>query len=93
MIRNAPPKHPDSAKWYWLEWPADELQKATITASTWTAPEGLDIDTDSKNGYRVGVRLSGGVDGEDYIVTNQINTSNSEILHEQITIRIAETGH
>lgn len=93
MIRNAPPKHPDSAKWYWLEWPSEELQKATIVDSSWTSTDGLVIDAQSKDGYRVGVRVSGGVELSDYVLTNQITTNNSEILHEQITIRVRQSGH
>jgi len=93
MIRNAPPKHPDSSKWYWLQWPADELQKAVITSSNWTVPDGLMLDMKMESGYRVGLRLSGGVDGEDYEIVNQIQTNNSETLHEVMIIRCRTSGH
>lgn len=93
MIRNAPPKHPDSVKWYWLEWPAEELQKATIVDSSWTSEAGLQIDAQSRDGYRVGVRVSGGDELSDYVLTNQITTNNSEVLHEQLIVRVRQSGH
>lgn len=93
MIRNAPPKHPVSSKWYWLQWPSDELQNAKILTSSWQVPAGLTLDTEMLSGYRVGVRLSGGVDGEDYSVVNQITTDNSETLHEAVLIRCRTSGH
>ncbi len=93
MIRHAPPKHPQSSKWYWLEWPAEELQKATITDSSWTVPEGLVLDAQEHFGFRVGLRVSGGVEGQNYEVTNQIITDNSETLHESMIIRCRASGH
>lgn len=93
MIRNAPPKHPDSSKWYWLEWSKKELQGALITASTWTLPAGLTADAEQQSGYRVGVRVSGGAEGEDHDLVNQITTDAGETLHETLRLRIRSTGH
>jgi hypothetical protein len=93
MIRNAPPKHPDSTKWYWIEWSADELQNAAVTASSWDLPAGISMDQQSLSGYRAGVRLSGGTDGEKYEVVNTISTDAGETLHETLLIRIRDTGH
>lgn len=93
MIRNAPPKHPDSSKWYWLDWSADELQNATITGSTWTLPAGITKDAEIQSGYRVGIRLSGGALGEAYELLNQITTDSNETLHETLRITISNSGH
>lgn len=93
MIRNAPPKHPDSSKWYWLDWPAKELQSASITTSTWLLPVGITNDAESLSGKRVGIRLGGGTDGQDYNVINEIVTSSGEVLHETLVIRCRTSGH
>jgi hypothetical protein len=93
MIRNAPPKHPASSKWYWLEWSADELQDATITASSWTVPAGLTKDAEMQSGLKVGVRVSGGNEGDSVEVINQITTSDSQTLHQRLQIRINDSGH
>lgn len=93
MIRNAPPKHPDSSKWYWVEWSSDELDGAAITGSTWTAPAGITIDQESLSGYRAGVRLSGGTLGAEYDLVNEITTDAGELLHETLKIRVLESGH
>jgi len=53
-----------------------------ITASTWALPAdltspavGLTKDSDSHNGTATTIWLSGGVDGEDYIITNHVHTN------------------
>jgi len=93
MIRNAPPKHPDSSKWYWLEWPAAELDGATITNSSWQLPTGLVKNDSMLSGRLVGIRLSGGSLDDDLVVWNNITTSSGEDLREALLIRIRETGH
>lgn len=93
MIKDAPPKHPDSSKWYWLQWDATELDGATISASTWTVPAGITQDAVSASGLLVGIRISGGTLGQDYDLINNITTSSGEDLREGLRIRIRESGH
>jgi len=93
MIRNAPPKHPDSAKWYFLEWSAEELQNAAITNSSWILPSGITLDGESISGYRAGVRLRGGTQGQTYEIVNQITTDAGETLHETLLIHVQDSGH
>lgn len=93
MIRDAPPKHPASSKWYSFRWSETELNGATVDASTWTLPAGITAQAELRSGYLVGVRLVGGTLDDDYDITNQITTSTGEILHETIRIRIRNSGH
>lgn len=93
MIRNAAPKHPDSSKWYWLQWPADELDGAAITSSSWQLPTGLTEDDSLVDGLLVGIRLSGGNEGADLVVWNNITTSAGEDLRQALLIRIRTSGH
>lgn len=73
----------------WSEWLAVEdltaspaVAAETITASTWTLPPdptspavGLAEESSSHNGVATTIWLTGGVDGEDYVITNHIVTS------------------
>ena len=93
MIRNAPAKHPDSHKWYYLQWSKTELQDAAITAIAWTLPAGIISEAESFAQQTAGIKLSGGTLDTDYKLLLQITTSGGEVLHEEIMIRIRETGH
>lgn len=93
MIKDAAPKHPDSSKWYWLEWDSTELNGAAISTSAWNLPAGITQDAVAVSGLMVGIRLSGGTLNQDYDVQNNITTSNGENLRERIRIYIREEGH
>ena len=88
--------HPDSSKWYWLQWSATELgDGVTISAVNWTLPAGISEDATSQSGLTVGIRLSNvtGSVGDVFDVTCQIVTTNSETLHEVLRITLSTDGH
>ncbi len=89
-----PPKHPDSSKWYWIEWSATELDNAPILTSTWTVPSGITVADSTFVGYYVGVKLSGGTDGEMYEIVNKITTDapRTETLHEIMRVCVLALG-
>ncbi|MBN4063471.1 hypothetical protein JYT79_01685 [Cardiobacterium sp. AH-315-I02] len=93
MIRKAPPKHPDSSKWYFLQWSSKELQNASITSSVWVLPADIVAEQESVVDLLVGVRLSGGVLESDYDVVNKITTSVGENIQVTMRLRIRATGH
>lgn len=93
MIRNAAPKHPDSAKWYWFGWSSDELQGANLAAATWTLPPEITLDEEAISGRLMGIKLSSGTLGADYDLGVEVTTTLPETLHETIRIRIRSTGH
>jgi len=94
MITNAPPKHPDSSKWYWLEWSSEELQGASITSSDWTVTSGsVSVSNTSLQGYVVGVLLSGGTAGDTCRIENRIITSASEDIRTSLRITVSQDGH
>jgi len=76
-----------------MQWSADELQGASISTSSWTVPAGITQDQVAVSGMSVGIKLSGGTLDQDYELENEITTSNGEMLHEQIVIRIKNSGH
>ncbi len=93
MIRNAPPKHPGSSKWYWFEWSDRELQGATLNNVTWTLPAGINLDDASVSGQRMGIKVSGGTLDADYELEAEVVTSAGETLHIQVRISIRNSGH
>lgn len=96
ITRIVPDLHPDSSKWYRLAWSQSELgDSVTISTVEWTIPAGLQADETEQAGLTVGVRLSddGATVGSYYDVTCKITTSDNEVLHEVIRIRVSTEGH
>lgn len=96
ITRGVPDLHPDSDKYYRLQWSATELgDSVTIDSVDWTVPVGLLANFTGQEGLLVGVRLSAptATEGEKYDVTCQIGTSLGETLNEVIRIRVSTDGH
>lgn len=76
------PKDPDEIKLYTMDWTDGLNSGATVSASTWTAETGLTVVTSGivTGSLKTSVKLSGGTDGQDYVVTNQVTTSDGETL-------------
>ena len=86
MYRFPDPKDPDAVLDYDIHWNDNDagtneagddgwLQGDTIATSTWIVPAGLTKDSDSKTTTTATVWLSGGVEGESYVITNRITTA------------------
>lgn len=96
MSQNAFSKDPQSVEWFGVDWTArlqgDALFAADeILASDWTVPAGLAEEDDMTMTKAAGVKLSGGVMGATYRVTNRITTAvNGETLDGTIEIIISE---
>ena len=96
IVRNCPPIHPDSSKWYWLVWSQGELgADVTISGASWDVATGLAQDAVGLSDLSAGIRLSvsGGVEGQYYDVTCEIETSANETLHETLRILISSDAH
>lgn len=93
-VSDVPPKHPASAKWYWLRWSDDELQGATISTGAWSTADNVSIDDESFSGQMSGVKVSGGVQDQYVALEVEIQTTGGETLHERMVIKIdAKHGH
>ena len=78
-----------------------ELQGATISSDTWDVPAGITEDSSEHGAVTIAgisysintvaqIVLSGGTDGTDYELTNQITTSDGRQLSRTITVRVRE---
>lgn len=66
-------KDPDALLDYRLNW-RPWLRGAVIAASEWEVPDGLTEESSSFDDKTTTVRLSGGIAGVEYTVTNHITT-------------------
>lgn len=67
-------KDPDTAEVIGFDW-EDDLNGATISASTWTLPSGLTEAASSNTTTTTQIRVSGGTVGRKYLVQNNITTN------------------
>lgn len=80
-------KDPDAVLDYVIDWSVWPLADGEIiTASTWTAPAGITVDSEDNDNTTTTVWLSGGTDGTKYLLTNHVTTS--EGREDDRTIRI-----
>lgn len=80
-------KDPDARKDYGFDW-TDWLDGDTISASSWTVPSGITNYSESNTTTGTTIWLSGGTQGEDYIVTNQITTAGGVIEQRSLKIQV-----
>lgn len=96
MAQNAFTKDPHAVEWFGIDW-AERLQgdavfaADTIVSSDWVVPVGLTEEDAMSMTKAAGVKLSGGIVGTTYRVTNRIMTAvNGETLDGTIEIVVAE---
>lgn len=82
-------KDPQAVLDYVIDWSA-WLEEDTISASEWSAPDGITVVTDSFTDTTATVWLSGGAVGESYDVTNGISTDGGRDDDRTITILVQQ---
>jgi len=82
-------KDPDAVLDYPMNW-ADWLDGDTISTSTWTVPDGITKDSDSKTTSATTIWLSGGTAGLDYTLINHIVTAAGREDDRTIIIKVRE---
>lgn len=80
-------KDPQSTRRFEMPWAVD-LNGETIASSEWTG--GLTVDSSDISGSKTTVTLSGGNDGVDYEMVNQIVTSSGETLEKTLTVMVRD---
>jgi hypothetical protein len=86
-------KDPDAVLDYTFDWqgsaPGPWLEAGeTITASAWTAPSGITVDSSTFDDTTTTVWLSGGTEWEDYEVVNHVTTSAGREDDRTLTILV-----
>ena len=82
-------KDPQAVLDYVIDWSA-WLGEDTISASEWTVPDGITLDSDSFTDTTATAWLSGGTAGESYDVTNEIVTDGGRTDDRTITIQVKQ---
>ena len=82
-------KKPDDIKDYLLDW-SDELSPDSdeIDTSVFTVPSGITKNSDSDTPSTATVWLSGGSDGEDYLIENKITTTGGRTITRCFTVQV-----
>jgi hypothetical protein len=84
-------KDPQARIDYELDWGGGYLDGQTIVASSWTvAPDeagGITVESNSFDLMRTAARISGGVAGHVYSVTNRVTLSDGAIDERSISLR------
>lgn len=80
-------KDPDAIVDYTIDW-TDWLAGDTIQTSTWTAPAGITVSSESETTTKATVFLSGGTAGKVYLVTNRIVTAAGRTEERSLTVRV-----
>lgn len=87
-------KDPGSRIDYEIDWGGGYLDGQTIIGSSWAAspeePGGLSIDSSSFDLLKSAVRISGGVTGHVYTLTNRVTLSDSTIDERSVALRVEE---
>ena len=83
-------KDPDAVLDYSVDWSSWLTGSETITASSWTVPDGITKDSDSHSDDATVIWVSGGTAGTQYSLTNHITTSGGREDDRTITIKVAE---
>lgn len=83
-------KDPDAIIDYGFDWEEEDYLASgeTISTSTWEVPSDLTEESSSNNDTQTTVWISGGTDGEDYYITNEIVTSASRTEQRSLCIHV-----
>lgn len=72
-----------------VDW-SDDLGSDTISTSTFTVPAGLTKDSESNTTTTATVWLSGGADGDRYLITNEVVTAGGRTLRKSFEVLVAD---
>lgn len=82
-----PFKDPDEVLDYKIDW-AERLDGDTVSTSTWLVPVGVTKDSDTFTSSATIIWLSGGTDGEAYVLTNRITTAAGRTMDMSVKLKV-----
>lgn len=83
-------KDPDAVLDYGIDWADWVPSSDSIVSSSWSAPVGITVDSDSLNDTVCVVWLSGGTVGQIYEVTCHITTDDGREDDRSLLIKVVE---
>lgn len=83
-------KDPSESKRYGRDWTAHLDDGDTIASSTWVVGDGLTGTDDELVGNIAAIRLSGGTEGTEYRVTNNVVTTQGDIFERSFTVNVQQ---
>lgn len=81
------PKDPQEVIDYMVDWAAP-LDNDVIATSAWTLPTGITGGLQTHSDTTATVWLSGGTEGENYTLVNQITTAGGRTREQTCTLRV-----
>lgn len=88
MLEFPHPKDPLSSLGYTVDWSDFLATGETIASSSWVIPDGVISASDGFTDIETGIQISGGDDGEDYILQNTITTSLGNVVQRDIKLKV-----
>lgn len=83
------PKDPDEVIDYDLDWSRQLSRDAdTIATSAWTVPSGITQDDSENTDTLAKIWLSGGTNGESYLLINHITTAAGRVFERTVKLRV-----
>ena len=88
-------KDPDEVQDYGFDWNGDAddggpwLEDGdTVSTSTWIVPSGITKDSDSKSTTVTKIWLSGGTDGEEYLIANRMVSAEGRTVERSFVVQV-----
>jgi hypothetical protein len=83
-------KDPAESKRYGFDWTAHLEDGDSVTTSTWVVADGLTGTEGELVGNVAAIRLSGGTEGTEYRVTNNVVTTQGDIFERSFTVNVQQ---
>ena len=83
-------KDPQDVLDYQIDW-SDWLDTDTISTSAWVVQTGLTKDSSSNTTTTATVWLSGGTNGNQYVLTNTITTANGRTVERSFIVKVSDS--
>ena len=73
---------------YTFDWATYLNDQGTISASSWSADSGLTVESDAYTNTSTTAFISGGAEGNSYVVSNTIETTNGLTVTRSFIIKV-----
>lgn len=95
QVNAVDPKHPSASEIYTADWSASLNSGATITTSAWSlsSSEITNVaDAVVTGSLKTSIKISGGIEGSTYYLTNVVTTSDGESLARTFALKVQTEG-